>query len=135
MTERVLDRAVSASTLLASIPAKQRDAAAKALSSGPWEFHIHRGRANIAPDAMNEKERSLAARVGAMLPQGRTPHTVRVNFRSPTPQELERERKPESVTEITIGLRRGTQLTTRFYRPPSSPWPVQSIAADEWGET
>ena len=127
--ERVLDRAVSASTLLASIPAKQRVAAAKALSSGPWGFQIHRGRVALPTDTMSDRERGLALRVQAMLPKGKTRHLVLVKVRTPTAEELQRERRPQSVVEITVGLLRGTQLTTRYYRPPSSPWPIQSIAA------
>jgi hypothetical protein len=38
ITDRLVDRTVSASTLLASIPAKQRTPAAHALSSGPWRY-------------------------------------------------------------------------------------------------
>jgi signal transduction histidine kinase len=129
VTERVLDRAVSASTLLASIPAKQRAAAAKALSSGPWEFQIHRGRVQLPTDTMSDRERGLAIRVQAMLPKGRTPHSVLVKIRTPTAEERQRDRKPASVIEITVGLLRGTQLTTRYYRPPTAPWPMQSIAA------
>src|SRR5262249_42438242 len=44
IVDRVLDRAVSASNLLATIPAKQRAAAAHALSSNIWIFLIHHGR-------------------------------------------------------------------------------------------
>lgn len=126
--ERLLDRAVSAATLLASIPARQRASAASALSSGPWEFRIHRGRA-IAPIQMNDTERGLAARAESMLPPAKTPRAVTVKFRSPTAQELHRERRPGSVIEIMIPLVRGTQLTTTYYRPPSAPWPIQSTAA------
>jgi signal transduction histidine kinase len=127
ITERLIDRAVSAATLLASIPAKQRGPAAHALSSGPWRFQIHRGKAPV--QTMNDAERALAARVQALLPKAKTPRVVEVRFRPTTPEELKQPRAPQSVTEVMIPLVRGTQLTTTYYRPPPPPWPVQSIVA------
>ena len=46
-TERLIDRTVSASTLLASIPAKQRATAARALSGVLWRFEIRHGHAPL----------------------------------------------------------------------------------------
>jgi signal transduction histidine kinase len=125
--ERLIDRAVSAATLLASIPAKQRAPAAHALSSGPWRFLVHRGKAAV--QSMNDAERTLAARVQALLPKAKTRRVVEVRFRPTTPEELKQPRAPQSVTEITIPLVRGTQLITTYYRPPPPPWPMQSIVA------
>lgn len=127
INERLLDRAVSASALLASIPAKQRPAAASALSSGPWEFHVHRGKAVVLP--MSDPERALAQHAEAMLPKGKSPRLVTVKFRGPNPAEAQRPRKPGSIVEVTIPLVRGSQLVTTFFRPPAAPWPAQSIAA------
>jgi signal transduction histidine kinase len=127
LNERLLDRAVSASALLASIPAKQRAAAASALSSGPWEFRIHRGKAVTLP--MSDQEHALASRAEALLPKGKTPRHVSVKFREPDRVEAQRPRKPQSIVEVTVPLVRGTQLVTTFFRPPSPPWPNQSIAA------
>ncbi|MBV9061703.1 MAG: HAMP domain-containing protein [Alphaproteobacteria bacterium] len=127
MTERLIDRAVSASTLLASIPAKQRENAAHALSSNVWDFRIRHGRAPEA--AMSDAERPLAARIQGLLPKAKTRRTVLVKLRSPTAEEKKRPRSPVSVTEITIPLVRGTQLITTFFETPPPSWPVQSIAA------
>ena len=127
ITERLIDRAVSAATLLASIPAKQRGPAAHALSSGPWRFQVHRGKAPV--QTMSDAERTLAARVQVLLPKAKTRRVVEVRFRPTTPEELKQPRGPQSVTEVTIPLVRGTQLITTYYRPPPPPWPVQSIVA------
>jgi signal transduction histidine kinase len=127
ITDRLVDRSVSASTLLASIPAKQRAPAAHALSSGPWRFQIHHGTAPVQD--MSDAERTLATRIQALLPKGKSPRTVLVKFRNPTPEEARQPRSPQAVNEVTVSLVRGTQLTTTYYRPPLPPWPVQSIAA------
>src|SRR5690348_114178 len=89
LTDRLVDRAVSASTLLASIPAKQRSPAAHALSSGPWRFDVHRGKIVSAP-YMNGAERALATRIQNLLPKGKTHRTVSVEFRTPTAEDLKR---------------------------------------------
>lgn len=127
ITDRLVDRTVSASTLLASIPAKQRGAAAHALSSGPWRFTIHRGATPTAD--MTDAEHSLAARILGLLPKGKSRRTVLVKFRAPTAEEARQPRSPQSVADVMVSLVRGTQLITTYYEPPSAPWPVQSIAA------
>jgi signal transduction histidine kinase len=127
VTERVIDRAVSASALLAAIPAKQRTPAARALSSGPWEFQIRHGKAPV--EAMSDQERALATRIDNILPKAKTRRTVLVKFRRPTMADLRRPRQIEAVTEITVPLVRGTQLITTFFRPPETPWPFQSMVA------
>ena len=100
ITDRLIDRAVSASTLLASIPAKQRANAAHTLSSNAWDFRIRHGRAPEAP--MSDAERSLANRIENLLPKAKMHRAVLVKFRVPTPEEHRRPRLPVSVTEITI---------------------------------
>lgn len=127
ITERLIDRAVSGATLLASVPAKQRSAAARALHTGLWEFQIRHGRAPTGE--MDRQERALAGRIEAQLPPAKTRRTVLVTFRAPTAAERERPRAAESVTQIMIPLVRGTQLITTYYRPPPPPWPFQSIVA------
>lgn len=128
LTDRLVDRAVSASTLLASIAAKQRPAAAHALSSGPWRFDVRRGKAMSIPD-MNGAERALAVRIQNLLPKGKTRRTVSVKFRSPTAQDLKVRPGSQTITEVAVALVRGTHLIITFYHPPPPPWPVQSIAA------
>lgn len=127
LLDRLIDRAISSAALLASIPAKQRAAAAHALSSGVWNFQVHRGPAPYTD--MNTQERALAARIESLLPKGKTRRTVFVEFRQPTEADKKRRADAQSVTEIIIPLVRGTQLFTTFYRPPPPPWPVQSFVA------
>jgi signal transduction histidine kinase len=127
VTERLIDRAVSGATLLASVPAKQRSTAARALRTGLWEFQIRHGRALSAE--MSDQERALAGRIAAQLPPAKTRRTVLVKLRAPTAAENNRPRATDSVTQITIPLVRGTQLITTYYRPPPPPWPIQSIVA------
>ncbi|HSM96659.1 MAG TPA: hypothetical protein VLT91_11480, partial [Rhizomicrobium sp.] len=43
INERIIDRALSAATLLSAIPARQREAAADALTSNIWHFQVHHG--------------------------------------------------------------------------------------------
>jgi signal transduction histidine kinase len=125
--ERILDRAVSASTLLASIPSKQRPAGAHALTTTLLSFQIHRGK---APSwQMTDAERTLAAHLDAMLPKGKTPRATLVKLRNPTADEKKRERAPASVMDLMIPLVRGTQLSVTFFNPPPPPWPIQTIAA------
>ena len=119
ITDRLIDRAISASTLLASIPARQRVSAAHALGSNAWDFRIRKGRAPEAP--MSDAERALAARIQALLPETKTHRTVLVKYRAPTEEERKRPRLPVAVTEITIPLVRGTQLITTFFQPPPAP--------------
>ena len=127
ITERVVDRSVSAATLLASIPAKQRAPAAHALSSGPWRFVIHHGAAPFWD--MADAEKTLAARIQTLLPKGKTRRVVLVKFRKPTAEEARQPRSPQSVTDVMVSLVRGTQLITTYYRPPPQAWPVQSMVA------
>src|ERR1051326_4423489 len=74
ITERLIDRAVSGATLLASIPANQRSAAARALHTGLWEFQIRHGRPPVAD--MTKQEKTLAAHIQALLPPSKTHRTV-----------------------------------------------------------
>lgn len=127
ITDRIVDRTVSASALLAAIPARQRSPAAHALSSGPWSFEVHRGR--TADADMSAAERNLANRIEALLPRAKTPRTVVVRIRPPNGADYKRRPAIGSVTEINVPLVRGTQLITTFYRPVTQPWPLQSIVA------
>ncbi|HUJ48409.1 MAG TPA: ATP-binding protein [Rhizomicrobium sp.] len=127
IVDRVLDRAVSASDLLATIPAKQRTAAAHALSSNIWIFQIHHGR--VPAGTMTDDERALANRLAPMLSKPKMAKGLLVKYRGETPDEKRRLQRDGAVIEIMIPLVRGTQLTTIFYHPPPPPWPMQSIIA------
>ncbi|HEY2033695.1 MAG TPA: ATP-binding protein [Rhizomicrobium sp.] len=128
INDRIIDRALSAATLLSAIPAKQRDAAARALTSNIWRFQVHHGKP--VHSAMNDDERAMAARVSAQLPKTRVRQDVVVDFRDPRNEEVLRDgTRPVSVIDITVPVVRGTELTTTFYRPPSPPWPLQIVIA------
>lgn len=130
LTERLLDRAASAATLLASIPAKEREKAAQTMSSGPWRFRLKHGKP--VQLAMDSEEAALAARVRAMLPEKRQKQPVSVRFVDPgeQPDAVRRlRRRIETVVEITLPVVRGTELVTTFFRPRPPPWPGQFLLA------
>src|SRR5215469_6282630 len=64
LDERLIDRAASMSTLLAAIPARARDDAATAMSSGFWRFTLVHSMGQQLP--MTEEESRLASRLRAM---------------------------------------------------------------------
>jgi signal transduction histidine kinase len=128
LNDRIIDRAVSAATLLSAIPAKQREAAARALSSNVWHFSIHHGKPDGLP--MADDERAMAARVAALLPKHKTKESIIVDFRAPRNGEaLQSGTRPVSVITIMVPVVRGTDLMTTFYRPPPAPWPLQIVIA------
>jgi signal transduction histidine kinase len=128
LVERLLDRAVSAATLMSAIPAKQRDAAARALSSNIWQFAIRRGPALDMP--MTDEERTLAARVITILPKKRTNDGVVVKISNARgAQRLQNGDRPIQVIAVTVPVVRGTELTTTLLRPPPSRWPFQIVMA------
>lgn len=132
LMERLLDRAASAATLLASIPHKERDNAVRTMSSGPWHFELKYGKPVQLP--MNSEEAALAARVRAMLPEKRQNEPVSVRLLEPRhhpdfippPHE---EHRFGTIVEITLPVVRGTELVTRLFQPSPPPWPVQFLLA------
>jgi signal transduction histidine kinase len=132
--ERVLDRGVSVATLLSTIPAREREVVAKAMSSGPWRFHLNYGK--VSPETMTDEEQRFADRARAMLPPNRARQTLFVHF---TNAALVREPNPpvnvgglpvrSPVVEISLPVVRAVQLQTLFFRPPFEPWPDQVILA------
>jgi len=128
ISDRLVDRAASAATLLAAIPAKQREAAAHALTSNIWHFEVHHGRAPNGP--MSDEEQAMANRVHALLPKNRQKERVIVDFRKPRNSEMiSGSIRPVRVIDVTVPVVRGTDLTTTFYRPPPSRWPLQVVIA------
>jgi signal transduction histidine kinase len=128
LVDRLVDRAVSAATMMSAIPAKQRDAAAHALGSNIWEFQIVRG----APltGVMTDDEQVLAARVRAILPKKRPSGDVLVKYGDVrTAQRLQNGERPTQVIHVTVPVVRGTELTTTLLRPPTPQWPVQVFIA------
>ncbi len=129
LTERLLDRAVSASTLMKAIPAKQRDAAAHAMSSVLWHFQVIHGKS--LNEAMDPTESALAARLRTLLPPQRQnqPVDVQINKMRHLPSTDPNQSNADAIIEITLPVVRGTELVTTFYRPPSPAWPVEIIVA------
>lgn len=128
INERLIDRAASAATLLAAIPARQRVAAAHALTSNIWHFEVHHGKPLARP--MTDDELAMANHVRALLPENRSKKYVFVTARLPRPDErISGTIRPVNVIDVTVPVVRGTFLTTTFYRPPPSPWPLQIVIA------
>jgi signal transduction histidine kinase len=130
-TERLLDRAVSAATLLGGIPAREREAAAQTMSSGPWHFRLLYGRALIQP--MTDEEARYAGRVRAMLPPERAKQPVNVSIRigklPPALAQSPGRGLVGPIMEVTLPVVRNTQLLTTFYRPAPAPWHTEVIIA------
>lgn len=126
-TERLLDRAVSAATLLSTIPAQQRETALRSMGSPAWRYTLLHGK---SPDVeMSHSEQALAARARAMLPEDRAMLPVSVQVSSPQTRKEGRRRNRLPVISIIVPVVRGTQLKTTFYRPPQPPWPVETFIA------
>src|SRR5580658_3096449 len=117
ITERLLDRAASTASLLSSIPAREREAVARTMSSGPWKFELVYGRA--VPQSMTDEEAQLAARVRALLPaeRARQPVTVQM-FTGPLPESVRQTRPGQTrgpIIDVTVPVVRNSQLVTTFY--------------------
>ncbi len=130
LVERLVDRSASMSTLLAAIPAKAREDAATAMSSGLWNFTLHRGKAVQQP--MSDDESKIAGRLRAMLPPDKQGQPVSVSHITAAPPEDGRARPhgpPANAIQFTLPVVRGTQLVATFYRQPAPPWPTEIIVA------
>jgi signal transduction histidine kinase len=131
VTERLLDRAASAATLLSGIAAREREAAVRTMSSGPWRFRLTYGKPVIHP--MTDEEARYAARVRAMLSPERAKLPVSVIFRKGQlppligqPPDIPRS---GTIVEVTLPVVRRTQLVTSFSRPAPQPWPLEVVMA------
>lgn len=127
ITGRLLDRAVSAATLLSGIPAREREAAVQTMSSGPWRFRLVYGKPVIHP--MTDDEARYAARVRAMLPPERTKQPITVSFRTgvlpPAAGLPNGVARNGTIVEVTLPVVRRTELVTSFSRPASPSWPLE----------
>lgn len=126
LTERILDRAASVTTLMSSIPPKARVSATEAMTGRLWRFHIQTGK--YTPEPMTAAEQKLAARLKSMLPEKYTKAPVAVHFREidvdgPGPE------LPAPAVEMTLPVVRGTQLIATFIRPPQPSWPAEVFIA------
>jgi signal transduction histidine kinase len=126
-TERLLDRAVSAATLLSTVPAKKRDEALRTMDSPAWHFELLHGKPQTVP--MSAGERALAERARAMLPETRSKQPVVVKITTSEQRKKGMRHNRHPVIMVTVPVVRGTQLVTTFYRPPSPPWPIETFIA------
>lgn len=131
IAERLLDRAVSATALLSGIPPRERENAARTMSSGPWRFRLIYGKP--VPQPMTDDEAVYATRVRAMLPPERAKQPVLVRMRvGELPAALAQSRGSDRIgpiMDVTLPVVRNTQLETTFYRPPPAPWRAEIVIA------
>jgi signal transduction histidine kinase len=128
-TERLLDRAVSTATLLSGIPARERETAVRALSSGSWRFRMGYGKP--APMPMTEEEARDAARIRAMLPAARARLPVYVIIRrGEVPAMVPHEQAHVGpIIEVTLPVVRNSYLVSTFFRPQTETWHSEVIIA------
>jgi signal transduction histidine kinase len=130
ITGRLLDRAVSAATLLSGIAAREREAAVNTMSSGPWRFRLLYGKPVQRP--MSNEEARYAARARGMLPPQKQNQPVFVSIhRGLLPAVGGQPDIPRSgmIVEVTLPVVRRTQLVTEFSRPAPQPWPLEVAVA------
>lgn len=129
LMDRVLDRAASTAMLLAAIPAKSRDVAAQRLTTGVWTFSMRNGEEISQP--MTDEEARLAARVRALLTRGKSRYPVFVHLITAQAPDRARNARPEPGPAIrfTVPVTGDTKVVATFYRPNSTPWPVEILIA------
>lgn len=129
IAERLLERGVSAATLLSGIPARERETAVQTMSSGPWHFRLVYGRPMLRP--MNDEEARYAARVRAMLPPARAKLPVVVSIRKGVlpPAAGQTNERSGTIVEVTLPVVRRTQLVTTFSRPSPPTFPLEVVIA------
>lgn len=126
-TERLLDRAVSAATLLSTLPQDQRATALRSMGSHAWRYRLVE--ASPHEVEMTPGEEVLAARARALLPQHWATQPVTVKITPPAERKQSTRRNRQPIISITVPVADKTQLITTFYRPPSPPWPVETFIA------
>lgn len=131
--ERVLDRAASTATLLSGIPAREREAAVRALSSGAWRFELGYGKPGPVP--MTGEEARDVARLRAMLSPGRARQQVYVTIRTgQVPALLPNEQAHTGpVIRVVLPVVRNSYLTATFYRPQNETWHSEVVIASVVG--
>lgn len=131
--ERLLDRAVSTATLLSGIPAREREAAVHALSSGAWRFELGYGKPTPVP--MTREETRDVVRLRAMLPPSRARQPVYVTVRpGQVPAILPNEQAHIGpIIQVVLPVVRNSYLVATFYRPQTEPWHAEVIIASVVG--
>jgi signal transduction histidine kinase len=131
LTDRVADRAASAATLLSGIPAREREQAVRAMSSGLWHFHLQHGPDEAQP--MTGDEAKLAQRVRSLLQPQRQKQPVFVSIRKgelpPNPSQGQMKPRFGPIIKVVAPVVRNTQLVVLFLRPPPPTWPTEVLIA------
>jgi signal transduction histidine kinase len=131
LTDRVADRAASAAALLTGIPAHEREAAVRTMSSGPWHFELRFGKPDLRP--MTGDEAKLAQRVRSMLQPARAKQPVAVSMRfgkiPANPGQGQPNPRYGPLIELVVPVVRNTQLVMTFMRPPPPTWPAEVLIA------
>ena len=99
------------------------------MSTGVWNFEIREGKNIVRP--MNGRETALAARLRAQLPPENAQRPVSVSIRDmqPPPDSRGKPRAPGPALQFVVPVIGDTQLIATFYRPPTTPWPLEIMAA------
>ena len=131
LMDRVVDRAVTAATLLSGIPAHERPQAIRAMSSGLWHFHLQTGPDESWP--MSADEAKLAQRVRAMLQPQRARQPVSVSIHQgalpPNPSQAQPQPRYGMIYEIVTPVVRNQQVVMLFLLPPPPTWPAEVMIA------
>ncbi len=129
LIDRILDRTTSTAQVLAAIPPDARKTAAQTMSAGVWRFELRDGKTVAEP--MNDTEAALAARLRAQLPADKAKYPVWVSMRDlqPPPDVHGLPRRPGPAFQFSVPVNADTQLVATFYRPPTTPWPLEILAA------
>jgi signal transduction histidine kinase len=129
LIERILDRTASTAQALASIPSSARQTAAQRMSSGVWNFELRDDRS--APYQMTADEAVLAARLRTMLPpdQAGYPVSARIRDLQPPPDARGMPRAAGPALQFVVPVVGKTRLIATFYRPPTTPWQFEILAA------
>jgi signal transduction histidine kinase len=129
LIDRILDRTTSTAELLAAIPAGARKTAAQTMSTGVWNFELHEGSTGVPP--MNDAEQALAARLRALLPpdQANLPVAVSMRDMQPPPDSHGKLRPAGPALQFVVPVVGNTELIATFYRPSSTPWPLEITVA------
>lgn len=142
VVERLLERTVSASTLLSDLPPSQRRPVARAMSGGPWHF-ILLDRPPVAI-TMNASESALAERAQRLMADNHQSAPVYIRVLKPAQADQQFHsaegdslpppprffRHPlEDVLQISLPVGTGQSLTTLIYRQKDEAWPGALIYA------
>jgi signal transduction histidine kinase len=127
LMDRVIDRAASTATLMAAIEPSKREAAARTMTAGAWEFSVHTG--DLIPNPMTAEEARLAAHLRASLGPERTKYPVSVKFGNVPADVREPRARIGPPVQFVVPIDRASHLVATFYRPTISAWPIEVMAA------